>query len=392
MWEYKVGHVIDVLRTLPSESVQMVVTSPPYWGLRKYSGEQEITWPDGWKGGYGLEPTIELYVEHTVQILREIKRVLRKDGVVFWNIGDSYSGSGGAGGDYNEGGLREGQPKYPGRCPLKPKDLCLIPFRVALAVQADGWWVRQDIIWHKPNPMPESCTDRPTKSHEYIFLFTKSKDYYWDQEAVRDGLSDGPKGGRQRAADKGETASRSKDYHNGRLMRLSAGKDPPSRNIRSVWTIATQPYSEAHFATFPEEIPRRCILAGTSQKGNCPKCGMPWIRMTEITGKTLQRNGPGTGQKVKACHEHLGATSSLVSGYVNTTRTVGWTPQCQCNLEPVPAIVLDPFCGSGTTLRVARDLGRDAIGIDICNQYKEMAEKRADLNIPDITKFGEQIS
>jgi len=225
---------------LPDNSVQCCVTSPPYWGLRKYSGEQELVWGGGsncqhewgekliskandsnrgtmewatggdpgakvlgervcqgqfcscgaWRGAYGLEPTVEMYVEHTVQILREIRRVLRKDGVCFWNIGDSYAGGHvsysnkrwqhGAGPNVEE-------HRWLGQFDnLKPKDLCLIPFRVALAAQASGWWVRADIVWSKPNPMPESVTDRPTRSHEYILMLTKSADYYWDADAVRE--------------------------------------------------------------------------------------------------------------------------------------------------------------------------------------------------------------
>jgi len=225
---------------LPDESVQCVVTSPPYWGLRKYTGEQELIWADlegcqhewgkeitrkqsgggwaipkdsstydhdigktdfqlgvrsqgsfcslcgAWRGSYGLEPTPEMYIDHTILILREIKRVLRKDGVVFWNIADSYAG-GGRGSDKKYGEGRDNQPKsFKGNSLIKPKDLSLIPFRLAIAAQADGWWVRSVIIWSKPNPMPESAKDRPTTCHEYILMLTKSARYYWDADAVRE--------------------------------------------------------------------------------------------------------------------------------------------------------------------------------------------------------------
>ena len=186
------GNFLD--NDLPDESIQMVVTSPPYWGLRKYDGEQEIP---AWGCAYGLEPTPEMYVQHTIEILREIKRVLRKDGVVFWNIGDSYYGSG-QGASNNPDVLANAKEVYnigkkhnKSSKTLKPKDLCLIPFRVALEAQRDGWWVRSDIIWSKPNPMPESVADRPTNSHEYVFLLTKSKNYYWDADAVREPQSEG---------------------------------------------------------------------------------------------------------------------------------------------------------------------------------------------------------
>lgn len=520
MWEYKVGHVIDVLRTFPSESVQCVPTSPPYWGLRVYAITKEFkteaeaddwsrtqaellqekygndhTWyisapstkieeeediyegdilngfevvgkrvkvswhgnisaeviwggadgckhewgkkgkkhrggPAGnsictmgrdqsardesrdiytgeiclkcgaWKGAFGLEPTIELYVEHTVLILREIRRVLRKDGVVFWNIGDSYTSGNREGHGTNVGYKQETNRGASGkndppraRVPdgLKPKDLCMIPFRVALAVQADGWWVRSDIIWSKPNPMPESVTDRPTKSHEYIFLFTKSEDYYWDYEAVRErqGTNTHPRGrGTAKKEVKPGLGIKSNSSFNRAMAQYT--EVPGGRNIRSVWTIITQSYSEAHFATFPEEIPRRCILAGTSPKGQCPKCGMPWVRIIEREAmprnETRTHSTEGQRQGKTPCPEPTNGVTGP------TIKTLGWEPQCTCNLEPIPCIVVDPFCGSGTTLRVARDLGRDAIGIDVSNNYKELAEKRADLKIPDITKFGEQMS
>ncbi|KKK52297.1 hypothetical protein LCGC14_3106320, partial [marine sediment metagenome] len=227
---------------LPDESVQMVVTSPPYWGLRKYAGEQDLIWGDNhcehewgeilgviernespgvgakqeihatqgincslcgaWRGSYGLEPTPEMYVQHTIEILREIRRVLRKDGVVFWNIGDSYAaGATSPHKTMRDPKLMMGNSGWTKReqgtantlvGSLKPKDLCLIPFRVAIAAQEDGWWVRSIIIWSKPNPMPESVTDRPTESHEYILMLTKSARYYWDADAVRETNGDEP--------------------------------------------------------------------------------------------------------------------------------------------------------------------------------------------------------
>lgn len=334
---------------LPDETVQVVVTSPPYWGLRKYSGEQELVW-DGdeccehqwdkvkgksqsggsgkhttggppseglffesnnqfcslcgaWKGAFGLEPTPEMYVQHTVEILREIRRVLRSDGVCFWNIGDSYNGSGGAGGDYNKGGLKEGKPKYPGRqvSTLKPKDLCLIPFRIAIAVQEDGWWVRSVIIWNKPNPMPESVTDRPTESHEYILMLTKSAKYYWDMEAVREQQSQSQaaierykyapdKSIKKRGADDGCPDNVWSDYY----INPAGG-----RNLRTVWTFPTRPYPEAHFAVFPEKLPETCIKAASKESD----------------------------------------------------------------------IVLDPFAGAGTTLKVAANLNRRAIGYELSKEY-----------------------
>jgi DNA modification methylase len=381
---------------LADESVQCVVTSPPYWGLRKYSGEQELVWGGledcehawveqvrrgeiwrkedldcsfsktqptransnawekvehkhglcqtcgAWRGAYGLEPTVEMYVQHTVEILREIRRVLRDDGVVFWNIGDSYAsdprkgGSGTPTGRNNRGETygrpfragvgradgkvderairnRDGAPVSPG---LKPKDLCLIPFRVALAAQADGWWVRSDIIWAKPNPMPESVTDRPTRSHEYILMLTKNSSYYWDAEAVKEPQAEGtfiryrnnpkipPKKKWSESENKGGSSKTHMQEHieakHGAMNAILDG----GRNLRSVWSFATLPYPEAHFATFPEELPKRCILAATR-----------------------------TGD-----------------------------------------LVLDPFAGSGTVGKVAIELGRRAILCDLA--YQDLASKR----------------
>ena len=247
------GDCLDVLPTLDAESVQCVVTSPPYFGLRDYGHDGQI----------GLEPTVDEYVAKLVAVFREVRRVLRDDGTVLLNLGDSYNGSGGAGGDYAAGGLKDGAPKYPGRNinGLKPKDLIGIPWRVAFALQADGWWLRQDIIWHKPNPMPESVTDRCTKAHEYVFLLTKAARYYYDSHAVSEPLAY-PNERRRPLGSKGAWEM------DGRDQRANGGGQdyddyPARRNKRSVWTITTKPYSGAHFATMPPDLAEVCILAGS---------------------------------------------------------------------------------------------------------------------------------
>lgn len=243
---------------LADKSVQCVVTSPPYYGLRDY----------GVSGQIGLEESPEAYTAKLVQIFREVWRVLKDDGVMFLNLGDSYNGSGGAGGDYAAGGLKDGQPKYPGRNvnTLKPKDLIGIPWRVAFALQADGWYLRQDIIWAKPNPMPESVTDRCTKAHEYIFLLTKSARYYWDQEAVRENGVMQSAGSPQRDTQETHGLGGGNSGINAAKERMKLELKENgfvTRNPRSVWTITTQPCKEAHFATFPPELPEKCILAGS---------------------------------------------------------------------------------------------------------------------------------
>ena len=250
------GNVTDKLKEIETGTVQCVVTSPPYWGLRDYGTEGQI----------GLEETPEKYVEKMVEVFREVKRVLKHDGTVWLNLGDSYSTSSGT------GGTKSFQPKQPmfaytRKAPknLKPKDLVGIPWRVAFALQADGWYLRQDIIWHKPNPMPEPVQDRCTKAHEYIFLLTKSSKYYYDIDSIREPYTepmnrwggDKLKADGESVWDKGTGQSTYRD----REMR----PNPNGRNKRSVWTINTQPYKEAHFATFPQKIPELCIKAGSKE-------------------------------------------------------------------------------------------------------------------------------
>lgn len=253
------GDVLDVLRELPPESVQMAVTSPPYYALRDYGVEGQI----------GLEATPDEYVCRMVGVFHELRRVLRDDGVLWLNIGDTYNGSGGAGGDYNKGGLKEGQPRYPGHHVngLKPKDLIGIPWMLAFALRADGWWLRSDIIWSKPNPMPESVTDRPTKSHEYLFLLSKRATYYYDADAIREPHLEEHLGryksvfwqeGTKEAAGSGrlEAAANTGGFKE---------PNPAGRNARSVWEITTHGYPGAHFATFPEALVEPCILAGSAE-------------------------------------------------------------------------------------------------------------------------------
>jgi DNA modification methylase len=318
--------VLDGLRQIPAEYVNCVVTSPPYFGLRDYGVDGQI----------GLEDTPEQYISRLVDVFREVRRVLRDDGTLWLNIGDSYAGSGKGGRDtenalkYKQGtnrGAGTGKPlgRFEG---IKPKDLIGIPWRVAFALQADGWWLRQDIIWAKPNPMPESVTDRCTKAHEYIFLLTKNAKYYYDAEAIAEPVAKSTILRLSQDIESQRGSDRVPGKTNGTMKaaapRYGGNKytaDPTvfyrtksgnaydlryNRNKRSVWTVATQPYSEAHFATFPEKLIEPCILAG------CPKGG----------------------------------------------------------------IVLDPFFGSGTTGKVAIKYGRHFIGIELNPQYVRIAEKR----------------
>ena len=507
---------------LPDASVHCAVTSPPYWGLRDY----------GLSAGIGLEPTLGEWVQNIVAVMREVRRVLRDDGTVWLNLGDAYAGSGKgriADGTHspshgdkqgtNTGAVNGVLPKaFEG---LPAKQLMGQPWRVAFALQDDGWILRSAIVWHKPNPMPESVTDRPTSSYEMIFLLTKSgipqfwthrdlpgqrtaptPDYRWRDALTGIEFTDEPdaytkdmipcpdcggEGSITREAGqvsmfggvpamvkecakckgKGEIKRwkrsnlwQGHDYFydaeairqphaTGTIERF--GKNPASSpqvkygtegiernnvsfkesmptgligsaNARNVWTIPTQGRPDAHFATFPDELPRRCILAGTSEHGVCSECGAPWARVVESEHRPNQSDNNG---------KHDGTLYRTVEGGVSNDarkrRTLGWQPTCGCNAECkihkprnpqgkaltsprqdgnswnenegrgfipkpketmgwqptcscaatiVPATVLDPFVGSGTTVAVAQALGRRGVGLDLNSEYLKIAANR----------------
>ncbi len=372
-------------------------------------GEARLNYQEGfcqlcgaWRGCLGLEPTPELYIKHLVDIFREARRVLRNDGVLWLNLGDGYCGTGG---EYKNGsrGINSCVGKTsPENCPgsgrrdkiknmvrsgLKPKDLVGIPWRIALALQADGWYLRSDIIWNKPNPMPESVTDRPTKSHEYLFLLTKSAKYFYDNEAIKEKSCD-PAGTHRggalvRAARGGGqdlTGKVSWEHHGGGIESLlSTGK----RNKRSVWTIATRPFPEAHFATFPEKLIEPCILAGTSEKGCCVECGAPWERVVEKIGANIS-NEDGIKKMI-----NKGVPRQKANLYITqergTSKTIGWQPGCKCGAETKPCIVLDPFGGAMTTAVVAHKHGRQFIMIELSKKYID------DIGIPRIERETKQL-
>jgi len=400
------GDALEQLRTLDSESIHCVVTSPPYWGMRDY----------GVDGQLGLEKTPEEYVEKLVEIFREIKRILRNDGTFWLNMGDSYYGSGGSSGHtpetknlgrktfeygaYPKASIAQKNHNY-----LKPKDLVGTPWRLAFALQADGWYLRKDNIWHKPNPMPESVRDRTTTSHEYVFHFSKSARYYYDQDAIREPFNYpkrvfSPDTSNHKTLRLKETGNRTTSgLHNGRTQ---FGNPMKGRNKRSVWEIAIRPYSEAHFATFPEELPEICIKAGTSQKGCCSKCGAPWERIIEKTRpETWEDKGATTEKEIshreiaKSIYGETGnqKTRSISDIYgratKSTIKTMGWQPTCDCDAEIIPCVVLDPFAGSGTTGQVARKLGRSSILIELNPEYIEMIKKRTNYHHKPLEMFSE---
>ena len=259
------GDCREVLKTLPADSVQTVCTSPPYWGLRDYGVDGQI----------GLEQSLQDWVDQMVAVFREVRRVLRPDGTLWLNLGDAYAGSWGAqsreqAGKHasNVSAISANQVKAAqirtgtgslSRTGLKPKDMMGQPWRVAFALQDDGWYLRSDVIWSKPNPMPESVEDRPTKSHEYLFLLSRSERYHYDQQAIRE--PDGGKDHRRHVVAPIDRQQPGVTPHMG--LRLDAGRNGKGRNKRSVWTIPTANYGAGHFATFPPALIRPCILAGS---------------------------------------------------------------------------------------------------------------------------------
>lgn len=397
------GDCIQVLQTLPAASVHCVVTSPPYFGLRDYGHEGQI----------GLEQTPSEYVQKLVDVFREVRRVLRDDGTVWLNLGDSFANDGKWGGHTGGKHVAELHGQAIGRAKrdtgLKPKDLIGIPWRVAFALQADGWWLRSDIIWAKPNGMPESVTDRPTRSHEYLFLLAKSERYYYDAQAIAEPAQfwAGQAGTFERTGPVSQHVlpGQSAAQHRTERAKGKAGKNSfrgqgaeregatgpanrdgrdlpdvgygPTRNKRSVWTVATRPYPEAHFATYPVELVQPCIMAGTSAHGCCAVCGAPWVRVVEREF-IPQQDVRDPAKLAKGSNKGMDASNGwgdTPRGTVST-QTTGWEPSCTCSADVVPCSVLDPFNGAGSTGVAAIGLGRRYTGIDINPDYLDLAHER----------------
>jgi DNA modification methylase len=375
------GDVRDVLRTLPDESVHMVCTSPPYFALRDY----------GIPGQIGLELTPAAFVQTMVEVFREVRRVLRKDGTLWLNLGDSYAGGGGYYPDSpaNQNGSMQAKgnakghrniKKIAGRAPLghKPKDLLGMPWRVAFALQEDGWYLRSAITWCKRAPMPESVTDRPTSATEMIFLLAREERYFYDPEAVRTELAPGELDKRRPPRGLNSAAWDASVYHSNPDMpshHIPMQSNPSGANMRNFWLLGPEPYAAAHFATVPTAIPDRCIRAGTSERGVCPQCGAPWRRVVERTW--TDKGWTGGKKRADTPGQELSPSSGFRLGGSHDSVTKGWAPSCKCGrTDTVPATVLDPFSGAGTTALVALRLGRRAIGIELNAEYIAMSHKR----------------
>ena len=481
------GHVIDRLRELPDDSIQCVVTSPPFFGLRRYdicgcavayraedpvgrtdvggggaqsSINQRETKPDpscpwchgtgkiegmngvlwggsagcvheweetaprrartandspnsplqqgnrgasydasggklcakcnGWLGQFGLEPTVQMYIAHAVEVFREVRRVLRGDGTCWVEIGDSYASNplkGGSGTPNGRNGRGEDYQRA-GLGGIAPKNLILVPQRLAISLQDDGWIVRSIVVWYRTNPMPESVRDRPTQAHSYVLMLTKSPRYFHDADAVRE--DNAPRFREPSWVERGPTKPMGSPGGNGGLRQGNAmAYNGLGRNLRSVWAIPTKGYPGAHFATFPESLPERCILASTSERGACPKCGAPRERVMSDGGPDLEwqracggdADGEYHGEAIKR-YEGTGAENAsdvkrrILAG-LRRRQTVGWRPTCSCGESAtVPCTVLDPFAGSGTTLAVAKRLGRASVGIEMNPMYVSLIQQR----------------
>jgi DNA modification methylase len=450
------GDVLARLHEMPAKSVHMCVTSPPYWGLRDYGtaeweggledcdhisrqvGRGKSTLTSGGIGQtdegaaykaqtrqyahtcgkcgakridqqLGSEKTPEEFVQNMVEVFREVRRILRDDGTLWLNLGDTYGG--GNGGNATNSAKQQsnqGTMIQP-RAGNNPGNLTGIPWRVALALQADGWILRQDIIWHKPSPMPESVKNRCTKAHEYIFLFSKKQGYYYDAEAIKGNSSEASIARMAAGYNQRDRAINSPPQVN----HLSQNMDVTDRSIaglvesgkcnkRSVWQVGhertllewmqdnapqtlaeflgqtqTKPdvwrvsssgYAGAHFAVYPPKLIEPCILAGTSEKGCCADCGSPYKRLSETEGIATR---PDLSSKYGNPEADIrGGSPTIRNRVINSTKTLGWEKPCKCNTDAIlPCLVLDPFMGSGTTAAVCIDNGRHAIGIDLSEAY-----------------------
>ena len=443
------GDSLSVLRTLPDNSVQCVVTSPPYWALRRYdipdvvfdgdpacehdwrgfirkgkSGglDQSVDYtqhqvvPDqqqqqqcmkcsAWRGQLGQEPTPDLFIAHMVEIFRDVRRVLRLDGTCWLNMGDCYAQSG-MGGNPAESAYRKQATNVgsliPGRkAPegLKPKDLVGIPWMLAFALRADGWYLRAENIWAKGlsfcesyagSVMPESVTDRPTRSHEQVFLLTKAERYFYDHEAVKEtgvypagtraAKGSGTREGNRRGT-KGHSLKAAGDRNDGDRPNADGGigyaNYDGTRNLRTVWAIGVEPFNEAHFATSPPDLVIPCLKAGTSAKGACAACGAPWKRVVDYAPMPDDIKAQFEAARARTGEDH-GRDDGFTTRRPNYQRKrlgESWAQTCECGTaDVVPCVVMDPFAGSGTVGGACELMRLAFTGIDL--GYHDISDRR----------------
>jgi len=381
------GHCLNELKKLDDNSVDCCVTSPPYYNLRSYSDDiNEV----------GREETLPEYISKLVEIFEEVRRVLKPTGICFINIGDSYSGSGkGRNSDGTShksaftskssekvlfGNIKGGQ-KPTG---IKRKELMNVPHRLVLALSDAGWYHRQTIIWAKAtsgeiregSSMPESCTDRWNQSFEYIFMLTKNDRYYFDQFAVKESVNPDSVLHAKRNFNTKKLADINGNFKNQRLDFAETSLV----NMRSVWRINLQPGSSGqHIAGYPEKIPYYCIKAGSSQKGCCKECGVPYTRILEKMGEINHSltTEPREYHKIETSKGKHGVTSAFLTDTSSQYKSNGWQKQCKCATDDiVPSLIIDPFLGSGTTSLVALKEGRDFIGFELNPEYIKIAKER----------------
>lgn len=421
-----VGDVFDLAPRLEPQSIQIIVTSPPYFGLRDYGtgtweggdpacSHQKVSDPaaavatstlgggkkttghlqEGFKGScarcgatrvdrqLGMEATPEAFVANLVAVFAALRDCLKDDGTIWLNLGDSYtSGGRGSYGSFQPDSKQATHTaiKSAWRAPHPPgipeKSLLLIPHRVALALQADGWVIRSAITWAKKSPMPESCTDRPTSATEMVFLLSKNPTYYYDAVAVAEpSVSDHPSGNGYKRPQQISRDGRGSD---------DQWQPQATRNMRNFWLLGPEPFADAHFAVFPSEIPRRAIRAGTSERGECAECGKAWVRCVERAGSTWEAR-KAAGEPMRAgAHPEARYTTSKIHGkdpeWLASRAIVAesWAPQCACppGTPTRPQLILDPFLGSGTVAEVAHEEGRRWIGFDLDERARQWTADR----------------
>lgn len=444
-WRVMHGDCRAAFLSLPAASVHCIVTSPPYWGGVRDYGIPGVTWADGWEGCYGNEPRVEQYVEHTLEIFAALGHALRDDGVIWWNIGDCYADVTKWGGRTGGKHVKDLHGEPIGRSKrdsgARPGNKSLVPYRVALALQDAGWIIRQDVIWRKPSPMPESidgcrwercrvkvaagacprmgertgsgfdyretelakwapcpgcdkCRDsdgyilrrgswRPTTAHEFVFQIVKSADYFCDAQAAQEIAVGGSPGNHEH---KSRIAYSNGDGTQRRQSGVGFIDGRESRNPRSVWPISSEAYKGKHFAAFPTMLAHKCIQASTSAGGCCAACGAQYAPVVE-KGRVPTR--PGEASKFNEWKQDQATAAdgqrSTASPnrdpqrHVAVKRTLGYRPTCSCNAgEPVPPTVADPFTGSGTTLQVAINTGRQFVGSEIADHYLPLIQQRSE--------------